>query len=949
MTELESLVTNCPITCNIECGSFHLFSAPVSFQISRVAGFMNPKDVDALMGFSIDFLEGFVRRFIFQNAAKNARFNRDGNTNPNESTNPEDEDLSGSNDIDNLSEKESPETDEDDFFNGDTVNGDEIMFEIEIAELTAQNLVEENPSLTGRLDASSGEETSSYDGNDRRLRSRSLQDLQRTKQKSSGGKSIIRIDETLDVIITFKGFTIGMNPGRMSELLASGIQGVDFTRELQQSRIDFFSEASVSSATEKAEEDLIIEEDVVEEDIERNSTFSVLISYLVPIVVIGFALGSLFYHKCYVKGKWSRRHNINRQNAIERAQIGGMVTSPRADTSTDVIVTSDSNEEGSTGYFNFLRLASTSLNTVAENEDDGTKSTKTADNEKISKLEGVQSVFTRFVTALNLNLTLTRSKNSTDEEEVNEADGASSTSKRSGDTFGEMVQSGNIPIIPDDLVSPISGDSGREEGLSTEGPKCKPYSSVLPPMIVIDNIEGPNAGAIAPVIMENGSTAVSSNGLQDASMLTSHRPLDDLDAFASEYRKQLAHTAGTATHPRHPSYTGSFYSMGSSALDSGSNQGSLVGPNPEVDDYPVIDGIVSDEWDGDDLFSPIPCNITTNDGEESISNSHNKNEIDDPSPITKPLIWDGNKSSLQVSTNPEKKLLSSAIPMIFQRTNKIDGPLSKRRSTLPPKCPSTPERLRVGSDQHHRRSSFSKIPSIPQTSTGGSSISSGWEGHRRKSSVDTALELPKNSSSISALSTDELTINGSKSDSSNNNTTSRLEFEAPRKGNWGLVLESTSKSGPRIYAVKDYSPLFGLVEKGDKLLEIDGKNVSQSKLTEVTRLLKGKSSPYPYHRPASSSMPIVVSRGPSYTIDPSTGLGNSLDYNVVSSMHSNNSEFHHRRDGSYGSYGSAGSVGSRVVEDVDDDNNASGVYFLDHLRNHPQQNSSFEYDSRNEI
>ena len=232
---------------------------------------------------------------------------------------------------------------------------------------------------------------------------------------------------------------------------------------------------------------------------------------------------------------------------------------------------------------------------------------------------------------------------------------------------------------------------------------------------------------------------------------------------------------------------------------------------------------------------------------------------------------------------------------------------------------------------------------------GGSSSSTGSEGHRRKSSTDTAPDLPKNSSSISALSTDDLMIAGSKSDGSNYNT-SRLEFEAPRKGNWGLVLESSSKTGPRIYAVKDYSPLFGLVQKGDKLLEIDGKNVSQSNLTEVTKLLKGKSSSYPYHRPTSTTMPIVISRSSICNIDSSAAIENSRDFTNTSLS----SNYNHKRNDSYSSYGSAGNSGSRIVEDVDGDNQNSNnvVYYFDHhqkAQNRPQYQSSFDHDSSNEI
>jgi hypothetical protein len=68
----------------------------------------------------------------------------------------------------------------------------------------------------------------------------------------------------------------------------------------------------------------------------------------------------------------------------------------------------------------------------------------------------------------------------------------------------------------------------------------------------------------------------------------------------------------------------------------------------------------------------------------------------------------------------------------------------------------------------------------------------------------------------------------------------RYEFEAPRKGQLGLVIESSTTTGPIVHAVKDYSPLFGLVKKGDKIVEVDGKITTHSTLTEITKLLSVK-------------------------------------------------------------------------------------------------------------
>jgi len=973
MTELETLVSSCPITCNIDCGSFQLFSAPVSFRISRVAGFMDPNDVDSLMNFSIEFLEDFVRKYISLNI--NILVDR-----------------SESNDTEDESDVNDSDVNDEGFFDHDAIKGGAVTFEIEMAELTAQNLVEESLIPIGRSEVSDDIETKdiSTGGASRRLRqlrSGSLEDVQRTKQQSSGGKSsIINTDESLDVIITFGGFTIGLNPEKMSELLVSGIEGVDFTRELQQSRIDFFSDASVSSATETIEEDFFVEEDIVEDDVEENSTVSVLISYLVPIVVIGFAIGSLFYHRCYVKGGWGSRHNIHRQNAIERAQIGGMTATPMAAAPGDGIVTSNSNDEDSGGYFNFRRHVPNTFNVVEEHENARTKKANANQNiESGNKVEVGHSAFTRLVTAFNFNLSIARSKNSADEDENKDPDDASYTSSNKSNARAEEeeVQRNKIPIICEDLVSPISGDSEKDDAVSFDSQNFKPYTSALPPMIVIDNIDGPDVAAMSPVMMATDSTTSSGNGMRDPSVRSSSTPLEKLDAVASEFRKQLSRSSMNATNRRHPSFSGSFYAMNSSsALDLGSCQDSLFGPNAE-DDGQMIKGMVSEDWDGDDLFSPIPSNITTNDGEveseedylpnpEQTSSSSDSDEHEEvPSNMTRttPIhsarrslnygTWDGSTSSSQPVSSLDSKLLSSSIPAVMHRGTKSDGSLPKG---LPPKRPPTPERGNSGnrpivSEQQHRRASFPKVTPIVEAFVGDSSSSNSTfgDGHRRKSSSDTAPDLPKNSSSISAISTDDLVIGRSKSDGSNYNR-NRLEFEAPRKGNWGLVLESSSKTGPRIYAVKDYSPLFGLVQKGDKLLEIDGKNVSQSSLTEVTKLLKGKSSSYPYHRPTSATMPIVISRGPYSNIDYFHAHGNVHGHHKgikdLNYRYPQNGEYNHKRNNSYGSYGSAGSSGSRVVEDVDDDNNDDAVYYLDHQQQqqiHPHHHPSFDYDSSNEI
>jgi len=986
MTELEELVQSCPQTCEIECGSFQLFSAPVSFRISRISGFMDPQDVESLTNFAIDYLEGFVRKYIAKDLTeKSKEMDAKKVANTIESEDQQGDDGSKSNDIlQSRLEKEDIENDDDDFLSDNVVEGDDIVFvfEIESAELTAQNLVEEEIIVPiGRIEdvfediENLVNSTNSTDGfqrdrdsdeglfrRERLLRLRSLQELQRAKQQSSGGESIVKTDVALDVIITFDGFTIGMNPERMSELLVLGIDSVDFSRELQQSRIDFFSKASVSSATQTGGADSLDEGDVNKDKTKNNSNFSVIISYMVPIVVIGFALGSLFYHKCYIKRGWAPRYSRHYQNALERTQIGGMSATPMCASNSNSTGGNSNDGDNKRRFLNFRNQVSTSFHTDEGNEN----------MDKSNKEEVGRSSFGRIFSALNLNLAMSKSKNSTDDEDNYEAneipDVTSSRSSSSSD--GDLKLQKNIPVHLHPLVSPITGESAKKAAISFD----KGFASVLPPMIVIDNIDGPDIDAITPVAMAASSTIDNNKAVPDSSARPTNTQIEELDAFASEFRKQLLSSSSNSINGRHQAFTGSFYGMTSSPipdpeLDHIAMFGSTPNSNDEDDDR-QLRSMVSDEWDGDDLFSPIPSNITTNDdGDENKedlippSNAGDDEGLSTSPSGTKKRIyetWDGTSPPSAAVPNMDSNLSAASMPVALFRDIKPDLSLSKGREELPPKRPPTPERLSnnlrknvngsndkylIGSDQHHRRPSFPKANSaisftqIVRTMVDGNGSSTDTKGHKRKSSSGSVsdLGLTKNNSSVSGLTADD-------SDHSRCFAYNRLEFEAPREGNWGLVLESSSRTGPRIYAVKAYSPLYGLIQKGDKLLEIDGKNVSQSSLTDVTKLLKGKSSSY---RSTSTTMPIVVSR----SIIPNIDLASSIAYNGVPfgskerhHQHPLYADYNHKRDNShssYGSYGSGGgSSGSRIVEDVDSENstNNNSVYYIDQ-QNRDQYNS----------
>lgn len=62
-------------------------------------------------------------------------------------------------------------------------------------------------------------------------------------------------------------------------------------------------------------------------------------------------------------------------------------------------------------------------------------------------------------------------------------------------------------------------------------------------------------------------------------------------------------------------------------------------------------------------------------------------------------------------------------------------------------------------------------------------------------------------------------------------------FLAPCSGKLGIIIQSRPSTAPTIYQVKDYSPLFGQVEPGDKIMAVDGNSTKNMSTAEVTSLL----------------------------------------------------------------------------------------------------------------
>ena len=136
----------------------------------------------------------------------------------------------------------------------------------------------------------------------------------------------------------------------------------------------------------------------------------------------------------------------------------------------------------------------------------------------------------------------------------------------------------------------------------------------------------------------------------------------------------------------------------------------------------------------------------------------------------------------------------------------------------------------------------------------------------------------------------------------------RYDIEAPRRGQLGIIVKGSLRNGPTVYAVKDYSPLFGEIHVGDRIIEIEGVDTTQSSLIEILKLLKAKKS---------SSF---IKGG---------GSGHGGNMHIIVSRQSNNkmarqdadtypSEISHKRDCSNGSDISISKIRNHDDDDVID-------------------------------
>ena len=236
-------------------------------------------------------------------------------------------------------------------------------------------------------------------------------------------------DQTVPVSVLFDGFTVGLSEDEVSELIKSGINSPLFVSTLQKSD-DFFSVVMISSASEN-DHVIATEKD---DDKKGASTATVVISTLLSISICAFGIIALISHK--KSGKWVPQLKL-RSLGDKRMDSG----SPRLRIGEQ-----------------YLSQAGSPQNTLS----------RPASLLSFDESQGPSSNSGPSVTGLvRMMLTLSRSKSNT------ESDTSSSPTSDKSES--------NPVIAP--IISPMS------EETEESAPPEHPLASVIPPMIVIDNIE----------------------------------------------------------------------------------------------------------------------------------------------------------------------------------------------------------------------------------------------------------------------------------------------------------------------------------------------------------------------------------------------------------------------------------------------------------------------------
>ncbi|CAJ1955701.1 unnamed protein product [Cylindrotheca closterium] len=609
-----------------------------------------------------------------------------------------------------------------------------------------------------------------------RLLRRSLQAIH--QQAKATSQRVIR-KEIVVVTVVFDGFSIGLDYETISEILVSGIQSTGFALALQESD-PFFKKAVISSAVDT--KDTTIHEPVDEER-EGPSSATVLVSIL---GVIGLVTALMFAiaNRERLKDWWIQKR-LERSNSSDLdASYQGR---PR-------IVSIDMIARG-IPESNFERVLSRMKTIIARlrpNVSDGLQKMYGASSppqnsasqasrlshqgspNNVASLLSFDASASNSIRRLITSITPTGSKSSTEPDD-------------SSGSLGKEQK----PFDPLRIASPMSEVS--EESNEPE----HPLSKVIPPMIVIDNIEDDTtSGEVGKTREQNmvpGRCVQASNEIKFALTDRSTAPVmmfnfPELNAWQNY--DEL---------PRSLSPIGLMDSESEAGTSCASTPANSITQIAEISRFGVLGG---HEFETDDppVFSPLHLS-------SSASETTFDFAVDAADDVSIELM--ARQSSSEENSGHEMRVGSGHERVGLINSIWAMSPSSAMKGTLM----STKKAASVKSNLFKRRFS---------------------------NSSDRALDSPS-----------DVAKSGSPREEC-----SRFMFEAPRTSKLGLEIDSRDDSGPFVHSVKDYSPLFGQIKSGDKICEIDGQNQQGSNPREVMQLLSAKHR----RRVSSGNMKIVVER-----------------------------------------------------------------------------------------
>ena len=196
---------------------------------------------------------------------------------------------------------------------------------------------------------------------------------------------------------------------------------------------------------------------------------------------------------------------------------------------------------------------------------------------------------------------------------------------------------------------------------------------------------------------------------------------------------------------------------------------------------------------------------------------------------TEEYIEKGTKSSRL--ERPFPRWLSRHLGTIMEATPDKDEGTQESHSTIPFPDPSNVD----------EESLFvSSLTDVPINALGDADEES--VGATTFSSISTGCSYPAATWSLPAVSMADSQVDSTRNcywTKDDEISVTEFEIKAPA-GSLGMVLETTDGGAPKVHEIKSYGPLAGRVRVGDRLVAVDGKNVTSWCAAAVSRLIASK-------------------------------------------------------------------------------------------------------------